>query len=99
MPTDECVTNSVNHAVVLTGYNNGQGETIPGEPVWVEGTPAVWVDPVLEWVEGTAPQEIPGEPVWVEGTDPVWVEGTADIWVPGTEGSCRKASRREKRAW
>ena len=54
MPTDECVTASVNHALVLVAYENGIGETIPGEDVWVPGTDPVWVPGTEdEWVPAT----------------------------------------------
>ena len=59
MPTDECVTDGVNHAVVLVGYNNGQGESIPGEDVWVPGTPSVYVEAVTQLVPGTPSEYVP----------------------------------------
>lgn len=58
-PVDECVTNSVNHAVALVGYENGIGGTEPGPDVWVDAVEPVYVDPVTRWVEGTPS-------VWVE---------------------------------
>merc|ERR1712127_858152 len=83
MPTDECVTDSVNHAVVLVGYENGQGETIPGEDVWVEGTPSVYVEAVLELVPGTPSVYVEAVTEWVPATTSEYVEAVTE-WVPAT---------------
>jgi len=88
-PSAACASaTTVNHAVVLVGYESGEGYYEPGEEICYEAVPDVVVDPI--------PAEcVPGE--WVDAVPAEWIEGTPDEWVPATEEVCRSSKRRERR--
>lgn len=52
-PVDDCTTPSVNHAMVLVGYESGEGSG--SEDIWVPPTEDIWVAPT--------------DPIWVPGGD------------------------------
>jgi len=91
MATSDCVTNSVNHALVLVGYENGVGQIIPGEDVWVPGTEDEWVPATEDYCRASSRRErkrnqCNGEAILSADKTECCIPGEEGYWIPGEEG-------------